>query len=86
MKHPARARSVPPLLDADLVVRRVRVRARDAVFVKGVLEASEGVAVMFAQRGGELAIAAPRSREACLDELVADLVAELEGVIENDSL
>src|SRR5688500_7267633 len=47
----------PPLLDADLVARRVRVRARDAVFVRGVLEASEGVGVLFAEQGGDLVLA-----------------------------
>jgi hypothetical protein len=78
-----RKKSVPPLLDSDLVVRRVRVRARDAVFVKGVLEASEGLAVLFAEQGGELALAAPRSREASLDEIVRDLVEELDGVIDS---
>jgi hypothetical protein len=83
--QPGRKKSVAPLLDADLVVRRVRVRARDAVFVKGILEASEGLAVLFAEHGGELSLAAPRSREAGLDEIVADLVAELGGVLENDS-
>lgn len=86
VSRPKRARSVPPLLDADLVVRRVRVRACDAVFVKGILEASEGLAVLFSESGGELSLAAPRSREASLDEIVADLVAELGGVLESDSV
>lgn len=77
-----RAKAVAPILDDDLVVRRVRVRARDAVFVKGVLEASEGLAVLFAERGGELALAAPRSQSASLDEIVHDLLEELGGVLE----
>lgn len=75
---------MPPLVDGDLAVRRIRVRARDAVFVKGILEASEGVAVLFASRGGELSLAAPHSRVALLDEIVADLLAELGGVLEAD--
>lgn len=82
---PSRTRSVKPLLDQDLAVRRMRVRARDAVFVKGILEASEGVGVLFAERGGELVLAAPHSRAASLDEIVADLVVELGGVVENPS-
>ena len=73
---------VPPLLDADLVSRRLRVRARDAVFVKGVLEASEGVGVLFAEAGGDLLLAAPRSRAAELDLIINDLVHELDGVVE----
>jgi hypothetical protein len=72
------------LLDADLVARRLRVRARDAVFVKGVLEASEGVGVLFAEQGGDLIVAAPRSLEAQLEEVVRDLAIELDGVVEPD--
>ncbi|MGC4092155.1 MAG: hypothetical protein QM756_30590 [Polyangiaceae bacterium] len=75
---------VPPLLDSDLVARRLRVRARDAVFVKGVLEASEGVGVLFAEQGGDLVLAAPKALEQALDEVIADLVLELGGVVEPD--
>jgi hypothetical protein len=73
---------VPPLLDSDLVARRVRVRARDTVFVRGVLEASEGVGVLFAEHGGDLVLAAPLALQAALDEVIADLVVELGAVVE----
>lgn len=73
---------VAPLLDSDLVARRVRVRARDTVFVRGVLEASEGVGVLFAEHGGDLVLAAPHSLAAALDEVIADLVKELDAVVE----
>ena len=73
---------VAPLLDADLVSRRVWVRARDTVLVRGVLEASEGVGVLFAEHGGDLVLAAPRSLAAALDEVIADLVHELDAVVE----
>jgi hypothetical protein len=69
--------SVAPLLGAGLVARRLNVRASDVVLVRGILEASEGLAVMFAERGGELVLAAPSCQAALLDELVADLVSEL---------
>ncbi len=75
-------KSVAPLLDADLVVRRVSVAARDVVFVKGIFEASEGLGVLFAERGGELVIAAPHSRTAALDETLADLASEIGAVID----
>ena len=75
---------VKPLLDSDLVARRLRVRARDAVFVKGVLEASEGVGVLFAEQGGDLVLAAPHALEQDLDEVVRDLALELDGVVEPD--
>lgn len=73
---------VPPLLDSDLVARRVRVRARDTVFVRGVLEASEGLGVLFAEHGGDLVLAAPLALASALDEVIADLVLELGAVVE----
>jgi hypothetical protein len=60
-----------------MAVREVIVRAPDVVFVKGVVEASDGLASVFAERGGELLLAAPYGREAELDELVTDLEAEI---------
>jgi hypothetical protein len=69
--------SVPPLLGPGLVVRKLNVRARDVVWVRGVLEASEGLGTMFAESGGELLLAAPTCQAAALDELVRDLVLEL---------
>ncbi|HLV68060.1 MAG TPA: hypothetical protein VKY73_19715 [Polyangiaceae bacterium] len=69
--------SVPPLLGPGLVVRRVSVRCEDVVFVRGVLEASEGLGILFAEQGGELVLAAPEALENALDELVDDLLKEL---------
>lgn len=74
-------RPVPPLLGEGLVARRVVVRARDVAFLKGVVEAHEGLAQVFAEHGGELTLAAPASRARELDELVTDLVAELGAVV-----
>jgi hypothetical protein len=72
------------LVDSDLVTRRVRVRAEDVVLVKGIFEASEGLGAMFAERGGDLVVAAPTSRAADLDELLADLAVEFGAVIDPD--
>ena len=71
--------SVPPLIGPGLVVRRLNVRARDVVLVRGILEASEGLGTMFAESGGELLLAAPTCQATALDELVCDLVRELDG-------
>jgi hypothetical protein len=60
-----------------MVVRRVNAQDRDVVFIRGVIEASDGVAVMFSEGGGDLWIAAPVSREAELDRLLDDLRLEL---------
>ena len=57
----------------ELVERRVRVAARDVVLIKGICEASEGLCAMFAERGGDLDLSAPASREKELDDLIADL-------------
>jgi hypothetical protein len=68
---------VEPLVGPGMVVRRVLVAARDVVFVKGILEAFDGLAQVFAVHGGELTIAAPSDRAAELDAVVDDLCAEL---------
>jgi hypothetical protein len=66
-----------------MATRLLSVRAADVVFVKGIIEASEGLALVFAERGGELTIAAPFEREADLVELVSDLAAELGGELKS---
>jgi hypothetical protein len=63
-----------------MVVRRVVLRASDVVFLKGVIEASEGLAAVFAESGGDLTIAAPVERETELDALLDSLCAELGAV------
>lgn len=66
-----------PLIGEGLVTRGLRVVARDVVFVKGIIESLEGIAVVFAEHGGDLIIAAPVSREKELDSLVDDLCEEV---------
>jgi hypothetical protein len=63
-----------------MVVRRIVLRARDVVFFKGVVEASEGLAAVFAESGGDLSVAAPADRARELDGLLDALCAELGGV------
>ena len=74
-------RPVPPLVGEGMITRRLVVRARDVAFLKGVVEAHEGLAQVFAEGGGDLTIAAPAGRQTELDELVADLAAELGGIL-----
>ena len=64
------------MLLGGLVARRVRVPAREVVFVKGVIEASEGVAVVFADHGGDLTIATLPSQKDELDRILQDLESE----------
>ena len=79
----ARVRMPLPIERAShgMIVHRVVVKARDVVFVKGILEASDGVAAVFAEAGGELAIVAPPSRERELREILTDLVIDV-GCVE----
>lgn len=69
-------KSVPPMIGEGMVTRRVCVRASDVVFFKGVIDAHEGLAQVFAESGGELLVAAPSSRERELDLLLDELAVE----------
>lgn len=64
-----------------IVSRRLIVRAKDVVFVKGVIEAHDGLANVFSESGGDLTIVAPRDREAELEDVVRSLAEELGGII-----
>jgi len=64
-----------------MISRRLVVRAKDVAFLKGIVEAHEGLAQVFAEGGGDLTIASPVGREAELDELVRDLAEELGGIL-----
>jgi hypothetical protein len=75
-----RSQPVPPCVADGTVVRRVVLRARDVVFFKGVIEASEGLAGVYAERGGDLTVVAPLDREAELDAVLSELCAELQAV------
>ena len=71
------------LIDDGLIVRRLRVKNQDVVFVKGIFEASEGLCAMYADRGGDLTIVAPVSRARELDQVLRDLAHELHGVLDD---
>jgi hypothetical protein len=73
-------RSVAPCVGDGMVVRRVLLRARDVVFFKGIVEASEGLAAVHAERGGDLLVAAPADRAGELDSLLQVLASELGAV------
>jgi hypothetical protein len=60
-----------------MVTRRIVVRSKDVVFVKGIVEAREGLAQVYAERGGDLTLAAPEGRADELDRLIEDLVADV---------
>lgn len=70
---------VAPLLDDDMFARRIRVHARDVVYVRGIFEASEGIGTLFAESGGDLTLACPRSQVQEFERLIDDLSRELDG-------
>jgi Domain of unknown function (DUF4911) len=76
-----RARTKTPLpielMRAGMVARELSVSPPDVVFVKGLIEASEGIGALFAESGGDLTIVAPASRWAEMSELLADLEIEI---------
>ncbi len=72
---------IPTISDPALVSRRISVNAQDVVYVKAIVEASEGLACMFAERGGELLLVSSVSRRLELDEIVEDLRAELGAIV-----
>jgi hypothetical protein len=76
----SKGKSVPPRVGEGMVTRTLVVRAKDVVFLKGIVEAHDGVAQVFGERGGSLVLAAPVSRAAELDELVADLCSEFDAL------
>lgn len=69
--------AVAPHGDDSMVIRRVVVPKRDVVFIRGVLEASDGVGWVFALQGGDLTIAGCASRAGELDQVLADLRGEI---------
>ncbi|HLK41263.1 MAG TPA: DUF4911 domain-containing protein [Polyangiaceae bacterium] len=73
-------RSVAPCVGDGMAVRRVVLRARDVVFFKGIIEASEGLGAVFAERGGDLVVAAPEDRAEELDAILDALCLELRAV------
>ena len=73
-------RPVVPCVGDGMVIRRVLMDARQVVFFKGVVEASEGLAAVFAEHGGDLTVAAPSGRGPELDALLDDLCEETGAV------
>jgi hypothetical protein len=67
-------------IGAGMISRRLVVRAQDVVFVKGIVEAHDGLAHVFAESGGDLVIASVKGREEELSALVDDLARELGGI------
>jgi Domain of unknown function (DUF4911) len=84
MGSPDRVAGTPTGLPfgAGLVARRVLVAPEHVSFLRGVLEAEDGLAFMHGDGTGAVWVLAPEARSAELDALVHDLVGDgcLQGV------
>ena len=74
-------KSVSALVGEGMVARTILVPAREVVFVKGIIDAHEGLAQVFSDAGGELTLASPACRARELERLVADLVREFGALL-----
>jgi hypothetical protein len=72
--------AVEACVGEGMIVRRIVMPAREVVFFKGIVEASEGLAAVFAEAGGDLTVAAPWERARELDDVLEDLAHEIRFV------
>lgn len=77
---------VPPCVGPGMCVRRALVKPRDVVFLKGLLEAADGLAQLFAEEGGAVTIATTNSQAGDLDVLLDAVFAELGAVVVDEKL
>jgi hypothetical protein len=68
-------------LGEGMVARHVIVASRDVVFLKGLLEAHEGLAQVYAEKGGDLTICTTREQSKELDELLKKLATEMQLLV-----
>lgn len=77
---------VPPCVGPGMSVRRALVKPRDVVFLKGLLEAADGLAQLFAEEGGAITIATTNSQARDLDALLDAVFDELGAVVVDEKL
>jgi hypothetical protein len=66
-------------IDPSHVTRRVVVATEEVVYVRSILEASNGVAAVYSESGGDLTLVTSHCRLAELEQLLRDLEQELAG-------
>ena len=74
-----------PCLGPGLVIRRMVMPASQVVFLKGIVEARDGIAQVFAERGGDLLLAGPANRRAEFDRMIDELADELGAIVDPSS-
>ncbi len=66
-------------LGPRLTIRKLTVLPKDVVFVKAIIQASDGLCCVFSDGGGDLILAAAEDRAADLRQLADDLEIELKS-------
>ncbi len=69
----------------ELATIAIRFPCEVVVMIKGIVEAHEGLATFFAERGGDVVLAAPVERAAELAAFAADLAREFGGIADAGS-
>lgn len=69
-------------LGPRLTIRKLTVLPKDVVFVKAIIQASDGLCCLFSDGGGNLILAAAEDRAADLQLLADDLEMELSNTEE----
>jgi hypothetical protein len=64
-------------LGPGMVSRRVSLPSPEVVFLKGILEAHDGLAQVYAEKGGQLTICTTTEQAGELDALLTSLSREL---------
>ena len=68
-------------LGPGMVARRLSVPSREVVFVKGILEAHDGLAQVYAERGGDLVVCTTASQAGELDAVLTGLARDIPTLI-----
>lgn len=76
MKPPA-----TPLFGDGLVTRVLAMKDEDVVWLRGILEAYEGLAGLYGDGSGDIVLFAPVSRERELDEFLNEIGEEIPLVL-----
>jgi hypothetical protein len=74
-------KSMPGISGPGLIERKIQVRNQDVLLVRSHLEASDGLGLMFAVKGGDLTLVTTESQAKALDEFIADLAQDFPVVL-----
>lgn len=64
-------------IDRSHITRRIVVAVEEVVYVRAILEASNGVAAAYSESGGDITLVTSSCRLAELEQLLLDLKQEL---------